>query len=45
MAVKAVNNTASFNRLVLTRLVYRDYLKIGKLGFFALSVTEQAAAI
>ena len=31
MAVKAINNTASPNRLVPTLLVYRAYLRISKL--------------
>ena len=31
MAVKAINNTASFNRLVPTLLVYKAYLRMGKL--------------
>ena len=45
MAVKAINNTTSFNGLVLTLLVYRAYLRIGKLDFSALSIIEQAAVI
>ena len=45
MAVKAINNTTSFNRLVPTLLVYKAYLKIGQLDPLALSITEQAAAI
>jgi len=45
MAVKAVNNTASPNRLVPTLLVYRAYLRISNLGPLALSITEQAAII
>ena len=45
MAVKAVNNTASFNRLVPTLLVYRAYLKINKLDPPAPSVTDRAAII
>ena len=40
MAVKAVNNTANFNRLVLTLLVYRAYLRISKLDPFTLSVMD-----
>ena len=39
MAIKAVNNTASFNRLIPT------YLRMGKLDPPTLSITEQAAAI
>ena len=31
MAVKAINNTAGFNKLVPTLLVYRVYLRINKL--------------
>ena len=45
MAVKAVNNTASPNRLVPTLLVYRAYLRINNLDPPAPSITEQAAII
>ena len=45
MAVKAVNNTASPNRLVPTLLVYRAYLRISKLDPPAPSVMERAAVI
>ena len=45
MAVKAINNTASPNRLVPTLLVYRVYLRIGKLDPFTPSITDQAAII
>ena len=45
MAVKAVNNTASPNRLVPTLLVYGAYLRISNLDPPALSITEQAAII
>ena len=45
MAVKAINNTTSPNRLVLTLLVYRAYLRISKLDSPTLSVTDQAAVI
>ena len=45
MAVKAINNTAGPDRLVLTFLVYRAYLKINKLDPSALSITEQVAVI
>ena len=45
MAVKAVNNTTGPNRLVPTLLVYRAYLRIGKLDPPALSVTDRAAII
>ena len=45
MAVKAINNTASFNGLVPTLLVYRAYLRINKLDPPALSITDQAAII
>ena len=40
MAVKAINNTASFNRLVPTLLVYKAYLRINKLDPPALSVID-----
>ena len=45
MAIKAVNNTASPNRLVPTLLVYGAYLRIGKLDPPAPSVTDRAAII
>jgi hypothetical protein len=45
MAVKAINNTASPNGLVLTLLVYRAYLRISNLDPPALFITEQAAVI
>ena len=45
MAVKAVNDTASPNGLVLTLLVYRAYLRISKLDPPAPSVTDRVAII
>ena len=45
MAIKAINNTASPNRLVPTLLVYGAYLKINKLDPLTPSVTDQAAVI
>jgi hypothetical protein len=45
MAVKAVNNTTSPNRLVPTLLVYRAYLRISKLDPPAPSVTDRVAII
>jgi hypothetical protein len=45
MAIKAVNNTAGSNGLVLTLLVYRAYLRISNLGPPTLSITERAAII
>ena len=45
MAVKAINNTAGPNRLVLTLLVYGAYLRISNLGPLTPSITEQAAII
>ena len=45
MAIKAINNTASLNRLVPTLLVYRAYLKISKLDPPTPSIIERAAAI
>ena len=45
MAVKAVNNTTSPNRLVPTLLVYGAYLRISKLDSPAPSITERAAVI
>ena len=40
MAVKAVNNITSFNRLVPTLLVYGTYLRINKLNPPAPSITD-----
>ena len=45
MAIKAINNTASFNGLVPTLLVYGAYLRMSKLDPPALSVTDRAAVI
>ena len=45
MAVKAVNNTASPNRLVPTLLVYGAYLRISKLGPPTPSIIDRAAII
>jgi len=45
MAVKAVNDTTSLNRLVPTLLVYGAYLRISNLGPPPLSIIEQAAVI
>ena len=45
MAVKAINNSASSNRLVPTLLVYKAYLKINNLDPFTLYIIKQAAII
>ena len=45
MAIKAINNTASLNRLGPTLLVYKAYLKIDKLNPLTPSITERVAAI
>ena len=45
MAVKAINNTTGFNKLVSIFLLYGAYLKINKLDPFAPSVTDQVAII
>jgi len=45
MAIKAVNNTASPDRLVPTLLVYGAYLRISNLSLPTSSITERAAAI
>ena len=45
MAVKAINNTTSPNRLVPTLLVYGAYLRISNLGPPTPSITERAAII
>ena len=45
MAVKAINNTTSLNRLVPTLLVYGAYLRIDKLDSLTPSVIDQAVVI
>ena len=45
MAIKAVNNTTSPDKLVLILLVYRAYLWISNLDPLALSVIDRAAII
>ena len=45
MAVKAINNTTSLDRLVPTLLVYKAYLRISNLDPPAPSITEQVAVI
>jgi hypothetical protein len=45
MAIKAINNTASPDRLVPTLLVYGAYLRISNLDPPALSIMEWAAVI
>jgi len=45
MAVKAVNNTTSLDRLVPTLLVYRAYLRISNLDSPTPFITERAATI
>jgi hypothetical protein len=45
MAVKAINDTAGPNGLVPTLLVYRAYLRIGKLDPPAPSIIDRAAII
>ena len=40
MAIKAVNNTASLDRLIPTLLVYGAYLRISKLDPSVLSIME-----
>ena len=45
MAVKAINNTAGFNKLVPTFLVYGVYLRISNLDPPTLSIIERAAVI
>ena len=40
MAIKAINNTANFNRLVPTLLIYKAYLKINKLDPPTPSITD-----
>ena len=45
MAIKAVNDIAGPDRLVLTLLVYRAYPRISNLDPPAPSITEQVAVI
>ena len=45
MAIKAINNTASLNRLVPTFLVYKAYLRINNLDPFTLFIMKWVAAI
>jgi hypothetical protein len=45
MAIKAVNDTTSPNRLVPTLLVYRAYPRISNLDPLAPSITNRAAVI
>ena len=45
IAVKAVNNTAGLNGLVLTLLVYRAYLRMSNLDPSTPFIIEQAAVI
>ena len=45
MAIKAINDIAGLNRLILTLLVYKVYLKISKLDPPTPSITDWAAAI
>jgi len=45
MAVKAANNTAGLNSLVLTLLIFGTYPCISKLNLLAPSIIQRAAAI
>ena len=45
MAVKAINNTASPDGLILTFLVYKAYLRISNLDPSTPFIIERAAAI
>ena len=45
MAIKAINNTTSLNRLVPTLLVYGAYLKISKLDPPPPSIIDWVTAI
>jgi len=45
MAIKAVNNTISLNRLISTLLVYRAYLKISNLNPPALFIINRIVII
>ena len=40
MAVKAINNTTNFNKLIPTLLVYEVYLKINKLDLSTIFITD-----
>ena len=45
MAIKAINNTTSSNKLVPTLLIYKAYLRISNLDFFTPFITDQEAVI
>jgi hypothetical protein len=45
MAVKAVNDTARLNRLVLTLLVFRAYLQMTTESLLSLSIVKRSEAI
>jgi len=45
MAVKAANNTASLDSLVLILLIFSAYPYISELDLLAPSITQRAAAI
>jgi hypothetical protein len=45
MAIKAINNTVSPNKLILTLLVYRAYLKISNLNPFTLFIINRVIVI
>jgi hypothetical protein len=40
MAIKAINNIISLNKLIFTLLVYKAYLRISNLNPFALFITN-----
>ena len=45
IAVKAVNNTAGLNSLVLTLLVFNIYLRISEISLLSLGIIARAIAI
>ena len=45
MAIKAINNLARLNRIILTFLVFRGYPQITKMNTLLLFITKRAKAI
>jgi len=45
MAVKAVNDIISPDRLILILLIYKAYLRINNLNFFTPFITDRAVVI
>jgi hypothetical protein len=45
MAIKAINNTVSLNKLIFALLVYKAYLKINNLNSFTLFILNRVIII